>query len=159
MKEILLTKGQVALVDDADYDWLNQWKWNAQSNKHTFYANRTVCVKGIKKGISMHRLIMGLTDRIFEVDHRDRNGLNNQRANLRVCTHKQNAVNRGGFKNQTSKHKGVYFHKRDGNWRGGIKNNGITIHLGMFDNETDAAIAYNNKSIELNGEFAKLNAV
>src|ERR1043165_2122866 len=86
-REIPLTQGYVALVDDCDYEWLSQWKWCAHVAKggRTAYAFRA-------KGIAMHRVIMNAPEGM-DVDHRDHNGLNNTRANLRICTHAENQRN------------------------------------------------------------------
>ena len=104
MKTIQLTQGQFALVDDEDYDFLMQWKWQAHKDKSTYYATRVEYGKNIKKGIKMHRVIMN-TPRNMETDHKDRNGLNNQKYNLRICTRGQNQTNKRNW--GKSKNKGV----------------------------------------------------
>jgi len=95
MKQIPLTQGQVALVDNTDYDWLNQWKWCAQRTRGVFYAVRNSPRKnGKKHQIFMHREILGLRYKDGqEGDHRNHNTLDNQRENLRVCIHSQNIMN------------------------------------------------------------------
>lgn len=105
-KEIILSKGFVALVDASDFEWLNQWEWQVTFSKDTFrktikyYASRWETIKfktraSKRRKIYMHRLIMGEPPRKV-VDHRDSNGLNNQRHNLKVATYYQNAQNRYG---------------------------------------------------------------
>lgn len=161
MKEIPLTQGKVTLVDDADYEWLNQWKWCAQSNKlsDVFYAQHgfNVC-PGLRKYIRMHRFILGMTDPKVQVDHRDRDGLNNQRLNLRVTDASGNVHNRGKIKTATtSKYIGVARARGDVKFRAQIRLNGVLVHLGCFAWERDAANAYDSAAAKHFGEFASLN--
>ncbi len=93
------------LVNDTDFEWLNQWKWSADEDGNTIYAERQ-CEITAKK-IKMHRLILGLTDSNICCDHRDMNGLNNQRYNLRACTHTENKKNTVKYANNKSGYKGV----------------------------------------------------
>lgn len=153
MKLIKLTRGKFTMVDDADYDWLNQWKWNAAKKDDSFYAVRQ---NGNKK-IKMHRLILGLNDPKILGDHRDRNGLNNQRYNLRQATHTQNRHNSSGFKSSSSKFKGVSWDKNTQKWRASIRTLGKKTNLGFFKLESEAAIAYDNAAKERHGEYANLN--
>lgn len=92
MKLIPLTQGQFAVVDDSDYEWLNQWKWYANRNRYTYYAVRSDHTNGIIKQILMHREIMN-TPNGMVVHHIDHNGLNNQRCNLKNCTESENQKN------------------------------------------------------------------
>jgi hypothetical protein len=160
MKTITLSQNKVALVDDEDYDFLNQWKWCAIKYKNgNYYAVRHPEWDPITKKqitIHMHRLIMNAPDSL-EVDHWDSNTLNNQKDNLRLATHSQNQSNRGKTKRNTSGYKGVSLCKKTNKWRALIKFNKKSIHLGYFNNIIDAARAYDQKAIELFGEFAKLN--
>lgn len=109
MKKIPLTKGQVALVDDEDYEMVSRYKWYTQDINKTLYAQRMIVTKGTGKRVTMfmHRLIMN-TPQGMDTDHIDRNGLNNQKSNLRICTRTQNLLNRGMLKSNTSGYKGVY---------------------------------------------------
>lgn len=152
MREIKLNKGMVAMVDDSDFDWLNQWNWQAYKRKHTFYAERH---GPAHKMIKMHRLILGFPDKI--VDHADMNGLNNQRNNLRLASTQQSASNRHGNINSTSKYKGVSLDRTKNLWHAQIMTNKINKHIGFFKNEVDAAVAYNEVAIKSHGEFAHLN--
>ena len=95
----------------------------------------------------------------LEVDHIDRNTLNNQVTNLRYATRSQNQMNRGKQQNTSLKYKGVSFHTRDRKWTAQIKIEGKMIRLGYFTSEEAAAEAYNTKAIELFGEFANLNVI
>lgn len=168
MKEIKLSqrskksknRGLVALVDDADFDYLNQWNWSGEKHRNTFYAHRvdTTGEKRIK--IKMHRLVVNITDPKVLVDHKDCNGLNNCKSNLRVCTSSQNAMNRASQKNTSSQYKGVYLNKDTNKWAAEIRGqNHNRKYLGLFVSENDAAIAYNEAAKIMHGEFAKLNIV
>ena len=152
MKEIKLTQGQVALVDDEDYDFLNQWKWYAHKGRKDglFYAGKRN--NGDIKQIWMHRLIMN-TSRGLTVDHIDHNGLNNQKCNLRNCSMSQNKMNVTPI--GLSKFLGV--HPRNDKYVAQIKVNGKKIYIGTFKTEEDAAHAYDNAAKKYFGEFANLN--
>jgi hypothetical protein len=151
MKEIKLTKGKVALVDDEDYEYLNQWKWCILGCRHTIYAMRKD-----KQGntIIMHRLIMN-TPIELDVDHKDNNGLNNQKSNLRNCTRSQNMQNI----HRKDNCKGVYFEKSSRRYMSRIRANKITIYLGRFKTQEEAAEAYNTAAIKYFGEFANINSI
>jgi hypothetical protein len=158
MKEIRLTQGRVALVDDEDYEYLNQWNWCLieKKDKNLFYAARKVKNRRL---ILMHRVILGLTDPNIFGDHVDRNGLNNQRNNLRVATHSQNCTNVKKYKNASSKYKGVSWHKASKKWVAQIQKDKKVLYLGGFEKEIDAAIAYNNATNSIHGEFANPNKI
>lgn len=161
MKEIPLNHGRVALVDDADYELLMLWKWYAIKGKGTYYATRGVWDGQNKKQshVLMAREIMGATDPSVLVDHRDRNGLNNQRNNLRLCSVHQNNCNKTPKKNRASEYLGVYWYPKLNKWRVKITHNYKTIHVGVFENEIDAAFAYNDAAVKHHGDFANLNEV
>lgn len=162
MKEIKLTKGKVALVDDEDFEYLNQWKWQAQKSNKTYYAKRGI---GISKtnpkhySVKMHRQIMGVKsykEDARQVDHKDWNGLNNQKENLRVCTPSQNAYNRRSSKGD-SKYKGVLKQPKSEYWGAKITVKTRGKMLGVFEDEKEAAIAYDNAARKYYKEFAVLN--
>lgn len=167
MKKIPLTRGKYALVDDADFEWLNQWKWCAQKSRHTYYAVR-VKSKGLKQiQIFMHKLILNPPDGL-KTDHINHSGLDNRRQNLRVCTLAENQWNQrlrkemGEYK---SEYKGVSWNKGQkykggrykGGWRARIGIDKKQMYLGYFQSEIDAAKAYDKKAKELFGEFAETN--
>lgn len=158
MKEIRLTQNKTALVDNEDYEWLNRWKWYARKHRRTYYASRTGRVSdGVKNGvqIQMHREILN-TPVGMDSDHKDRDGLNNQRFNLRVCTNQQNQMNRRIQINKLSNYKGVTADDFD-NWIARIQHKAKSYYLGYFNSEVAAARAYDKRALELYGEFASLN--
>lgn len=149
--------GNYALVDDADYDWLNQWRWCVAKGHNTLYAVRGIRV-GCKKSLTMmHRQILGITDQNIYGDHEDGNGLNNQRYNLREATNQQNQRN-SGAKNRRN-YKGICWDKHRNKWATSISIHKTTIFLGRYDSEHDAALAYNEAAIKYFGEFARLNII
>jgi hypothetical protein len=158
MKRIKLTQGKYALVDDEDFEWLNQWKWHAFKRPHTFYASRNICSSDGKRGLLlMHRLLTE-APKGREVDHKDGNGLNNQRVNLRVCTDQENRQNRCKPSHNKSGYKGVSWHKRSKKWHAQIGANGIKMKsLGYFTNKIEAAKAYDSAARKYHGEYARLN--
>lgn len=157
MKQIQLTKGQVAIVDDDDYAFLSQFKWHAHWSKgsKSFYA-----LKG-HKGMPMHRLIMGNPEGML-VDHDNHNTLDNRKENLRVCTKSQNCKNRKKNVTQngvqtSSKYKGVSIHPESGKWRALLQVDGKSVSLGLYFSEEDAALAYDRGARKHFGEFAQTN--
>ena len=162
MKKIPLTQGYFALVDDEDYKWLSGYKWHVSKVPNTYYAyTYTNNDQGERKRMSMHRLILGLKERSQkQCDHIDGNGLNNQKQNLRICSHQQNTYNskpRPG----TSKYKGVCWNLRAQKWQVGLslRSNGIRnrIALGHYVDEEQAAKAYDLAAIYYFGDFARTN--
>jgi hypothetical protein len=150
MKEIKLSQGLFAMVDDEDYDELNQYKWYAGKNANVFYAMRMIIVNGNYKTIKMHREILNNHSK-NHTDHIDGNGLNNQKENLRIVTARQNCQNKHTI--SSSKYVGVYFNKNAKKWSSQIKINCKTIYLGLFKNEEDAHNAYLNKLKEIGEIF------
>lgn len=155
MKEIKLTQGKVALVDDADFDWLNQWKWYAFFSRGNWYAARGHCENGIQRIRFMHNLILNCPK--LKADHKDGNGLNNQRYNLRTATHLQNSWNSGVQRNNRSGFIGVCWCNRTGAWLAQIGYLGHRKHLGYFSSPVRAALARDAAAIKYFGEFARLN--
>ncbi len=142
MKLIPLSQGQFAKVDDEDFDFLMQWKWYAHKRPCTFYAERGFIVGGKKTKVWMHRLINSTPPHLF-TDHIDGDGLNNQRANLRAVTHRENMINRARWRRETtSRFRGAYLDKRDGRWASAITVDGRPIYLGRFATEQEANAAF-----------------
>lgn len=156
MKEIKLTQGKVALVDDADFEELSKYKWYAERSSNTFYAMRNVRKNFHYVSVRMHKQIMK-PPKNKQADHRDHNGLNNQRENLRICTQQQNNMNQRKRVGLSSIYKGVHLYRFGKKWVARIRLNKRTINLGHFKWEADAAKAYDVKAKELFGEFAYLN--
>ena len=146
----------MALVDDCDYEWLNQWKWYAHKQRSTYYAIRNGRRTATKRQrFFMHRVIMD-APKGMQVDHINHNGLYNRRCNLRLCTNSQNQHNRKPQSGK-SRFKGVSLDKRTNKWQVQIQHNNKRLRLGLFDNEIEAAKAYDAKAEELHREFACLN--
>ena len=158
-KEIQLTQGKVAIVDDEEFDYLNQFKWNVNNFNGKFYAVRSFMItKGNQSIVLMHREIMN-PKKGFVIDHVDGNTLNNLKNNLRICTHGENLMNQNINKNNKSGFKGVYFCKQNNKFRAEIKKDKIKYFLGTFINPIDAARAYNKAAIKYHGEFANINKI
>lgn len=153
MKQIKLSQGKVALVDDEDYEELNKYKWYSYKGGNTFYAGRNFNSNGKQKTIKMHRIIMN-TPKEMETDHIDGNGLNNQKSNLRIVTHRQNGQNKRI--NKSSRFVGVCWNEINNKWRAQIKINKKHKSLGVFDTELEAHNAYQNKLKEINELFIDL---
>ncbi len=157
VKQIPLTQGKFALVDDEDFSRLNQHKWCvAKSGRNGFRA-----VRGIRKDkrnvtAYMHRVIMDAPKHL-DVDHINHNPLDNRKCNLRTCTKSQNQHNQQLRKSGSSQFKGVVWDKCKNKWAAIIKLKTKQISIGRFNSEIEAAKAYDEKAKELFGEFACLN--
>ncbi len=156
MKEIKLTKGFSAQVDDEDYDRINQYKWYVKKDRNTYYAVRDSRKKGKRRYFSMHREILNNPTGTL-TDHKDRNGLNNQRSNIRVCTRLENNKNVHLRKDSTTGIKGVCFDKRSKRWCANIGFNGRLRWLGYFNTPKDAEKVYDEANIRLFGDFSSPN--
>lgn len=160
MKEIKLTQGYVALVDDDDYDELIKYKWHIQPSTKTFYVIRNDYSNGKHTTIRMHRQILNTIKTKIETDHIDGNGLNNQKSNLRTCTKQENCCNRSSRSDGVSKYVGISKHiSRHGKqyWRARISSKIIRKSLGLFNTELEAAIARDKYIIDNNLSFFRLN--
>lgn len=144
MKKIKLTQGKFALVDDEDFDYLNQMKW--YFNSGTGYARTTI--KGKKH--YMHRMI-NKTPKGLHTDHIDRNKLNNCKSNLRTVTNIINSWNKGKTIKNTSGVNGVTWSKRYSKWQAQLKIKGINHYLGRYDNIKDAELARKQGEILYHG--------
>lgn len=155
MKEIPLTQGKVALVDDEDFEAVSRFKWHALRAGHRadlFYAKSRA---GTSQKVLLHRFILGLTAGDCDVDHKDGDGLNCRRSNLRLATKVQNGQNRTKPRNNTTGYKGV---KRDGGrWHARITVNREPKGLGNYRTPEEAARAYDEAAKKYHGEFAMLN--
>lgn len=158
MKSIPLTQGYEATVDDSDYEQVSQFQWHFAKGNRTNYAARGVKVNGKMKRIYLHRQLLGSPPK-SKVDHRDGNGLNNRRENIRPATSAQNGQNSVKIQGRSSQFKGVTVSKRPPGWKASIRVNGRGIHLGYFSVETDAAHAYDDAARTYFGEFACPNFI
>lgn len=160
MKEITLTQGKVALVDDEDFEWLSEWKWFAQRYRKSFYAARCFRIKGEGRRthmMLMHRLILNVPSNM-QVDHIDMDGLNNQRANIRICTARGNRRNTVVRADSFSGYKGVSWRKDMKKWRVRITDDYKRHYIGDYKNLMDAVRAYDKMAVILHGEFARPNS-
>ncbi len=156
-RKIYLDEGLWVIVDTADYYRYAGFKWCIGGCEGKFYA-----VRGQRIGpddlkiVRLHRLIMNAPEGLL-VDHRNSDGLDNRRTNLRLATHAENTQNSRKRKGTTSKYIGVSFDKKAGNWRSGIMFKKKAIWLGSFDDEIAAARVYDDAAKKYYGEFARLN--
>lgn len=157
MKEIPLSQGKFALVDDEDFAQVSRFNWFYS----TGYAVRNIKLDtNVYKMELMHRFLLGLNFGDGKiVDHKNGNGLDNRRENLRICSKLENQRNQGPRHTKTSKYKGVGYFKRDKKWRARIKVGEKDIEIGKFTTEKEAALAYNKAALKYFGEFAWLNDV
>jgi hypothetical protein len=152
-RKIKLTQGKFAIIDPEDFETLNQIKWYAKKDEYNFYAEH----KDTKKTISMHRMIMKPQAHLV-VHHKNHNGLDNRKTNLKVVTRAENNLsNRQGFNRGKSRYKGVRWHKVHQKFYAVLIHKGQRIFLGYFDNEIEAAKTYDEAARKYRGDFAVLN--
>ena len=151
---VKLTKNKYALVDLDDLSLVSDKKWQAKYSKGNWYASHS----SARGEIFMHNLILGRIKNL-EVDHRNQNGLDNRRENLRHATKSQNRANVSLRKDNSSGYKGVSLYGPTGKWKAYIQENGKQKHLGFFKDSIEAAKAYNREAKRIFGEFAWLNQI
>ena len=156
---IELTKGKRAIVDECLFVALSHFKWWAHKGRNSYYAACHEVTPDGRKIRSMHAIVLQLygIHCQHQIDHKDGNGLNNQRDNLRPATLKQNAANRRLHRDSTSGFKGVHFNKKRQRWEASITKDGHRRWLGFHDTAEEAAAAYDRAAIALHGEFARTN--
>jgi len=156
-RKIQLSKGKYAIVDNCDFDRIGHYKWYTKKAGHTCYAQRTEYKNGRAKTVAMHREIMNASVGLL-VDHINHNGLDNRRSNLRIVTPQQNSWNtRLGRNLGKSKYKGVAWNKNTRKWRANICIEKKPKYLGFFEDEKEAAKAYDRAAKKHRGEYAFLN--
>lgn len=151
---IPLSQGKFATVDAEDYENIKQWKWHFS----TGYAKRTVWHEGKSRTVYMHRIIVSGSDNL-EVDHINRNRLDNRKLNLRICTASQNRINTKRDAPKSSIYRGVTYVKKTKKWNAQIGLDNRVKHIGCFNTEIEAARAYDEIARSIHGEFACLNNV
>lgn len=155
--EVQLTQAKIAIIDNVDAD-LAELRWYAQRAPTTFYAMRSIRKSDGKKTTErLHQIIARRMGIVGPPDHKDRDGLNNRRDNLRPADSVQNGANRGLQVNNASGYKGVSWYKRRGKWEARVQIEGKRRQLGYFDDPIEAAKAYDRAALQLHGEFAVLN--
>jgi hypothetical protein len=159
MAELLLAAGHIALVDDVDFELIAPYKWHRRTGWSTSYVGTAIKLPTGRFGtLYLHRLITNAQPGEV-VDHRNHDGLDNRRVNLRLCSATQNNGNMRRPVTNTSGYKGVNWVPSRGYWRAEIHKCRRKHFLGSFSNPEDAARAYNTAALELFGEFALLNEV
>ncbi len=161
MKLIELTQNKQAIVDDENFQFLNNFKWHASLSRGNYYALRSDYYSPNKAyHISMARTVMGVTDPHIKIDHKNGNTLDNRKENLRLASNQTNARNRTRIeKTNTSGYRGVSFYKKTGSWMAYIReDNGKQKNLGYFSTPKEAALAFDKAAKTIYGEFCgKLN--
>jgi len=152
-KEIELTRGLKAIVDDDDYDWLNEMSWYAQCDTR----GKMYAATSIMDSIEYMQVLVLDEEGDIKVDHINGDTLDNRKENLRATSTSENAMNRVKTKNnKSSKFKGVTKMK-NGKWKAHIGIDDKDIHIGYFKSEEEAAKAYDEKATTMFGDKAKLN--
>lgn len=154
MKEIKLTNGGSTFVDDEDYERLLPYKWHRHDERGLQYVRVSFSKNKKQTVILMHRLIMNAPVGV-DVDHKDGNGLNNQKGNLRLCTDQQNSMNMKLFCTSTSGHKGVSWNKQFKKWESYIWFHRKKIRLGEYKEKADAIAAREKAEKELYGNWSR----
>lgn len=149
---IPLTRGLESIAYASDAGIISPFNWHAMPGNNTFYAVR----RAQGEMFYLHRLILNAPDD-FEIDHENRNGLDNRRFNLRLATHSMNGANRALPENKTSQYRGVSIYRPRNVWQAQFKLNGHNQGLGHFHDEEEAARAYDAVAKKHFGEFAQLN--
>ncbi len=154
MKTIKLTQGKFAFIDDKDFERVNQFKWQTLHSNNSYYAVRTINLKGKRTSLLMARYILNVTDPKLDVDHKNHKTLDNRRLNLRVCTRSKNCQNQKRRISNTSGFKGVMWHTHHQKWVARIQTNGKRINLGDYIDPKLAYEAYCKAALKYHKEYA-----
>jgi HNH endonuclease len=159
-KQIQLSQGVFTVIDDEDFEYLNQWKWRINNYGYAVRNQNIKSPSGKKTSriIRMHRVILN-PDSNLQVDHINNDKLDNRKINLRQCTNQENGRNRPKPITNTSGFKGIEWLERNKKWRARIGVNKVLIHIGLFSCKIEAAKAYNNAALKYHGQFANLNEI
>jgi len=157
--EIRLSPTKVTIIDDEDFELIKDFKWcfdgrYAYRRQHIRMEGR----KQISQKIYLHKLL-NQTPKGFDTDHINMDKLDNRKSNLRSSTRSGNEANKPKKAGCSSQYKGVCWFKLRKKWKAEIRCNGKGNHIGLFDSETEAALAYNEKALEIHGDFARLNII
>ena len=161
-KVVVLPTGEEVLVDEEDYERVSKVAWHITPQGRVV---KNKCLRQDQNGTrtALHRFILGVTDPSIQIDHINRNPLDNRKSNLRVCNQSQNNCNRGKLvtAKTTSKYKGVSYkaNRKKNPWYCKVKYQGKHLHLGCFSTEREAGLCYNKFALEHYGEFALLNDI
>jgi hypothetical protein len=163
VKEIQLSQGYVALVSDRDYGRVSKHKWSVHITRNkngsikTIYATRGVWLNGFCSARWLHRVILQVSNPKIKVDHKNRNGLDCRRGNLRMATYSQNTSNTKLYSSNTSGFKGVAWNKQNKQWVAYIYVDNTRIHLGYFLDKNKAAKVRDTAAKHYHKQFADLN--
>ena len=156
-KEVPLQNGMIAIIDDEDYERVNQYRWAARTDENNSVL-KIYNSSEIRTTISLNRFILNLENE-QKVIHKDGDELNFTKTNLIVVDQAIVSRKRRGNKNSSSKYKGVSLHSQTGKWKAQINANGSVKHLGLFESESKAALTYNEAAIKYFGEYAYQNVI
>lgn len=159
MAELSIGKGKVTLVDDEDFYWLNQWRWqhiDIKGKSYVFRSRRNNHL-GLSNRAYLHRIVMRVEDSNIIVDHKFGNTLDNRKANLRMCTKEQNNRNTTSHKGSSSKYLGVSWDINRKKWQAAYMFKGKKVLTKRFNTEIEAAKAYDIAALQYAEDFANLN--
>jgi isochorismate hydrolase len=150
MKEIYLTQGKVAIIDDEDFEKISKKKWHAQRIGALYYACSRFTEHGRHTHIKMHHFLFGKPQKDMFCDHINGNGLDNRRENIRITTNRGNQLNRHTVLSDqySSRYPGVSWHKKSKKWQSQIQIEGVKFYIGCFATEKDAFDAYKEYAVD-----------
>lgn len=147
---------KIILIDDEDYELFCSHNWHFVKGRNTFYLYTNIIKDKKRKTVALHQIILTCPKDMC-IDHIDRNGLNNQRSNLRVCNRSENQCNQFKRKNTSSQYRGVSWNKYQQRWECYINKDQKRTFIGKFKSEVEAARKWDEYAKKIHGEFARLN--